>query len=498
MKRVKRRQTVLIIDDDAIVRLMATEALSDAGYLVAEAPDAESGWERFVGGGVDLVLLDVILPGMNGFEACARLREHAAGANVPIIVMTGLDDQQSIASAYDSGATDFITKPIVWDLLPYRVRYALRASDAFQEALRSRALLSRSQSLANMGSWEWRRADDSLAWSDEMHRILGTTSGAVDAPASTSLLTHVHADDRLLVERALAGAMDHGVAFSIEFRIVRADGTVRRIFEQTSIEHLADDTIVAVHGIRRDITEQTEANERIRSLAFFDPLTGLANRSLFRNMVQHRLATGSGQPARCAILIVDIDRFKSINESFGQAAGDRFLREVAHRIQLCLREGDTLARLERDEFALILEGPIAREGVALGELEMWFDPGQIDRAIAEHVGDDHQRHHDQNASQTRDEPGHQIHGRTNRFRHAQALPDGQREHKDEDDHRWGLELHQRCKDEAHFVLFDRPCDAPRHMVLQHACLVRPRAQFPQDIDVPLDRGAEIAGLTGSG
>ena len=149
MRPNDRRQTVLVIDDDAIVRLMATEALSDAGYVVVEAPDAESGWERFVRSGADLVLLDVILPGMNGFEACARLRAHAAGANVPIIMMTGLDDRISIASAFDAGATDFITKPIVWDLLPYRVRYALRASDAFQETLRSRALLNRSQSLAN-------------------------------------------------------------------------------------------------------------------------------------------------------------------------------------------------------------------------------------------------------------------------------------------------------------------------------------------------------------
>lgn len=208
MRPENRRQTVLVIDDDAILRLMATEALNDAGYHVVEAADAESGWEHFERSGADLVLLDVILPGMNGFEACARLRAHALGVNVPIIVMTGLDDRKSIVSAYDSGATDFLTKPIVWDLLPYRVRYALRASEAFQETVRSRALLSRSQSLANMGSWEWHCAGDTLAWSDEMHRILGTTPGPLDAPAVTTLSAHVHSGDRALVEGALAGAMN--------------------------------------------------------------------------------------------------------------------------------------------------------------------------------------------------------------------------------------------------------------------------------------------------
>ncbi len=360
------RQTVLVIDDDAIVRLMATEALSDAGYHVVEASDAESGWELFDRSSADLVLLDVILPGMNGFEACARFRTHAAGVNVPIIVMTGLDDRNSIASAFDAGATDFVTKPIVWDLLPYRVRYALRASAAFQETLRSRALLSRSQSLANMGSWEWRRIDDSLVRSDEMHRIHGTAPEPFDAPARSTLLAQVHADDRMRVEHALAGAMDRGLAYNIEFQVVRADGTTRRLIEQTQVERLADEAVVAVHGIRRDITEQTEANARIRTLAFFDPLTGLANRSLFRNMVQHRLAQGDRQGTRCAVLIVDIDRFKLINETMGPQAGDEVLKAVGQRLRDCLRVADltgstreplgeeSIARLGGDEFTALL------------------------------------------------------------------------------------------------------------------------------------------------
>ena len=366
MKRPSRSQTVLVIDDDAIVRLMASEALSDAGYHVVEAPDAESGWQQFIRSGADLVLLDVVMPGMNGFEACARLRTHADGANVPIIMMTGLDDRKSIASAFDAGATDFITKPIVWDLLPYRVRYALRASGAFQESLRSRSLLGRSQSLANMGSWEWCRADDSLAWSDEMHRMHGTLPGQFDMPARAALLAHVHAEDRKRVDRALAGVMEHGLSYNIEFRITRADGAVCRLLEQTHVERLADDTVTAVHGIRRDITEQTEANERIRTLASFDPLTGLANRSLFRKMVQHRLAQGLRSGTQCAVLVVDIDRFKLINETIGSQAGDEVLKAVGHRLRDCLRATDPkgstretpgeerIARLGGDEFTILL------------------------------------------------------------------------------------------------------------------------------------------------
>jgi diguanylate cyclase (GGDEF)-like protein len=372
MKPDNRRRSVLIIDDDAIIRLMASAALGDAGYDVVEAANAEAGLEFFCRRRADLVLLDVILPGMNGFEACARLRAHADGANVPIIVMTGLDDRQSIASAFDAGATDFITKPIVWDLLPYRVRYALRASAAFQEALRSRSLLSRSQSLANMGSWEWRPADDSLAWSDEMHRLVGTSPGPSDASAKSLLLEHVHPDDRDKVERALSDAMQQGLPYDIEFRAVKPGGELRWLVEQTSVERLANEAVVAVHGIRRDITKQTEANERIRSLALFDPLTGLANRSLFRKTVEHRLALGQAQGKKCAVVIVDIDRFQLINETLGPQSGDDVLKLVAHRLRDSLRKIDpkdtkrgppdeeSIARLAGDEFTVLLcdiDGP---------------------------------------------------------------------------------------------------------------------------------------------
>jgi len=359
------QQTVLIVDDDAIMRLMTAEALGDAGYRVIEAASAEEGMAVFDRSGADLILLDVILPGMNGFQACAQWRTHPAGANVPIIVMTGLDDRQSIVQAYESGATDFITKPIVWDLLPYRVRYALRANAALQETARSRALLSRSQSLANMGSWEWTCATDRLEWSDEMNRIQGLAPGPQEAQ-SAALLEQVHPDDREMVEAALALARSHGEAYGIEFRIVRPDGTVRRLVEQTDVERDANDVVSAVRGIRRDITLQTEANERIRTLALFDPLTGLANRSLFRDLLKQWLPHAHKLGKRCAVLVIDLDRFKLINETLGPRVGDEVLKVVSDRLRACLKASgsampvdgqapdERLARLGGDEFTVLL------------------------------------------------------------------------------------------------------------------------------------------------
>ena len=358
-------QTVLVIDDDAIMRLMASEALGEAGYRVVEAETAEAGWAIFEDQGADLVLLDVMLPGMNGFEACARLRTHRSGANVPIIVMTGLDDRQSIIDAYESGATDFITKPIVWDLLPYRVRYALRAAAALQETARSRSLLHRSEAIASMGSWEWTRRTDTLVWSDEMHHIHGTESTGI-AMSGTDLLAPVHAHDRGQVEGALDQAQRAGRSYAIEFRIVRPDGAVRRVFEQTDIERDDSGQVRVVRGIRRDITEQSEASERIRRLAYFDTLTGLANRALFHDKLRQWLPRAAADGLISAVVVLDIDRFKLINETLSELVGDAVLRTVAERLRQGLDSAhaqglcrvavgeEHLARLGGNEFTILL------------------------------------------------------------------------------------------------------------------------------------------------
>ena len=123
-----RNSVVLIVDDDPTVRFLVRETLEPAGFVVEEASDgaqALGAWERVR---PDLVLLDVHLPGIDGFAVCARLRASPLGTSVPVVMVTGLDDIESIDRAYDSGATDFITKPINWPLLAHRVRYVHRTS----------------------------------------------------------------------------------------------------------------------------------------------------------------------------------------------------------------------------------------------------------------------------------------------------------------------------------------------------------------------------------
>ena len=128
-----RTASILVVDDDPVVRSLMRATLENDNFEVIEAGDGVEGCQLYEERHPDLLLVDVIMPRMDGFELCRELRSRLASAYVPIVVATGLDDVPSIARAYDAGATDFIPKPLNWLVLNHRVRYILRASRAFQE-----------------------------------------------------------------------------------------------------------------------------------------------------------------------------------------------------------------------------------------------------------------------------------------------------------------------------------------------------------------------------
>ena len=122
MNTSDQKQLVLVVDDEAIMRLLARTTLEQAGFAVEEADDGQAGLAAFERLQPDLVLLDVVMPILDGFEACEALRKLEGGEHAPVLMMTGLDDSDSINRAYQVGATDFITKPIAWPMLGHRVR----------------------------------------------------------------------------------------------------------------------------------------------------------------------------------------------------------------------------------------------------------------------------------------------------------------------------------------------------------------------------------------
>jgi predicted signal transduction protein with EAL and GGDEF domain len=242
---------VLIVDDDPGARLLIGTALEMVGFRVTTAADGRSALDEFRARPVDCVILDVVMPGMNGFDVCSALRALPESQHVPILMQTSLDDMTSITRAYDAGATDFTSKGINPMLLAQRVKFLVRAKQT-QDKLR-------------------------------------------------------------------------------------------------------------------------ESEARVRYLAYYDPLTSLPNRQRLLQILQQHIAWAVLRQRGITVLMLDVDNFSRINDTKGQAVGDALLKEIANRLQLCLRDTprggepmdndtattditDWVARTGADEFAVALPG----------------------------------------------------------------------------------------------------------------------------------------------
>ncbi len=236
--------TVLIVDDDLPARMLMRASLLKGGFRVIEAQNGIEAVDLFTIEHPDAILMDVMMPELDGFGACRAIRNCDGGDHIPILMVTGLEDIESINRAYDSGATDFITKPINWTVLNYRVKYMLRASQAF-------------------------------------------------------------------------------------FDVV-------------------------------------DKQKKIQELAFFDQLTGLANRTLFKETLTDVLSVSKDSGTLVAVLVLDIDRFKTINDTLGHEIGDLLLKNIGRRIHTAISTSDIfsrsplrhidnyIARQGGDEFAIML------------------------------------------------------------------------------------------------------------------------------------------------
>ena len=358
------KQLVLVVDDEAIMRLLARTTLEQAGFAVEEAEDGQAGLAAFERLQPDLVLLDVMMPILDGFEACEALRKLEGGEHAPVLMMTGLDDSDSINRAYQVGATDFIAKPIAWPMLGHRVRYLLRAQRALLDLKESRARLANAQRIAQLGHWEWHVTTDQVQRSDEVYRIAGRTPEELSA-AHKSFLDIIHPEDRPTVDEALYAALYRQQPFNLQFRIVRLDGTIRTVHEQGEVHYDGAGNPVRMQGATQDITERKNAEDQIRQLALYDSLTGLPNRRLFKEQLSHAVARAERSQV-LVLLSLDLDRFKRINDTLGHEVGDLLLKEAANRLIKSLRQTDfvtrndlnlanhCIARQGGDEFTLLL------------------------------------------------------------------------------------------------------------------------------------------------
>ena len=355
----------LIIDDDPTIRLIASRTLTASGLRVVVANDAEQGLDTFHREQPDVVLMDVMMPGMDGYTAVEHLRASPGGHHVPVLMLTGLDDLESINRAYEAGATDFISKPINWGVLGHRVRYILRAAEAFESLVENQVLFAAAQSVAHLGSWRWDFSDETARWSDETFRIFGYEPHEIQ-PELRALMQRIHREDKAAIAAGIVGLRRHGAPMDMTSRLVLPDGSLRYIHVNAEVVRNDGGLPVQAFGVIQDITENKTAEERIQRLASYDRLTQLPNRQHFIERVDQALAQARAACKMLAVLSLDLDQFKRINDTLGHTVGDLLLVAVTQRLRDTVRSRDAvtrigglpddtnLARLGGDEFCVLV------------------------------------------------------------------------------------------------------------------------------------------------
>lgn len=458
---------ILVVDDEDAARMMMVTTLVKAGFHVLEAADCASARAQFALHTLDMVLLDVLLPDGDGFSLCREFRKQPKGRSLPIALVTGLDDVESIRIGYQCGATDFLTKPLSWGTLPYRIHYLLRASRAIEDLSvsesKTRALLSAIPDIVmrihrdgrlldlQVGSYmfemeEWFYLPEGEMFGrlpDAVNTLLAPSITAVLHGASMQMLefewsqkpnitrfweariTPRDSDEVLMVVRDITqrkkqdsqmrlwarvfeGSNEAIVIADADFRIVSVNRTYEKIMGFREAEVLGVNPLevaASLHshsfvrglmtalneqthwqgemvgqrkngqefpcwvsvGLTRsiggdtenyiiifsDISERKHSRQQLDFLAHHDSLTGLPNRALLNDRLEMAVTIARRQHELLAVLFIDLDRFKNINDSLGHEAGDNILKEAATRLSSVIRMGDTVSRLGGDEFVVL-------------------------------------------------------------------------------------------------------------------------------------------------
>jgi len=371
------RAVALIVDDDPAIRMLIAESLRQKGFLFREAESGEEAIEQVASHPPDIILLDVEMPGMDGFDTCLSIRATRVGQDLPIVMVTGHDDIESINRAFEVGATDFVSKPVNWAMLGYRIRYILRSSRSFRALKESEARLADAQRVAGLGHWEWQRGEEGshggVSWSEQVFHLLGLNPESV-RPGFRAFYRRIPAPDRDKIRPLIRALLQTGEPVGLEYRLKRPGGEVRIVHGRAKMICDEHGDAHRLLGTVQDITERKQAEQRIHQLAYYDPLTGLPNRQLFRDRLKQTIALDGRYPRPFAIIYADVDRFKEINDVFTHEIGDEVLTTMAKRLRRVVRQSDVvgrdvpmvhLARFGGDEFTFLLHEMNAEEGLSI-------------------------------------------------------------------------------------------------------------------------------------
>jgi diguanylate cyclase (GGDEF)-like protein len=357
-------QVAIIADDEDIGRLLLAESTHALGLTPSTFDNGTEALAAALAaaraGELAIVLLDVDMPGMDGHTVCRRLRSAAQLTAVPIVMVTGHEDSEAVTRAFEAGATDFVSKPVNWSLLPRRLEYILRNA-ASARALAERVTQVRTLVEAIPDTLWVVAPDGRIRWSPHAAAAAEPLAPAEHLP---QVLAAIHQTARDGAQRRLQ-YRELNAAASAESVIVPgqpSDADEARSYELRFSRREGGDVVV----VRQDTSERTAAAERIERLAYFDPLTGLPNRQRCIETAEALFADADRLRQSVAVVYLDLNSFKRINDAFGHAVGDAVLRTVAmrliHTLESCRCDGGALsvARFGGDEFVILLRHSAVR------------------------------------------------------------------------------------------------------------------------------------------
>lgn len=350
-----KQETAIIADDDPAIRAVMRATLEKSGFKVVDVENGALACQAFIENDPAIVVLDVEMPIQDGFLTCAQIRRLPGGEKVPIVMVTGQDDIAVVNEAYRAGATDFIAKPINWPVFSHRVQYILRASQDY-EALRHTE--AKNELLLNA-------MPDSFIVLDTNGTITDYIPGKFKNPLPQPSGEDCEISDLFpekvarVWRKARRRVAQNGRSIRVEFAL-DGDADGPSFYEARFLPYV-DRRILALVS---EITERRRAEQRIRRLAFYDNLTGLPNRQAFRQQLGRLLDAAKETSGRVAVLYIDLDNFKRINDTLGHTFGDEVLIAIAKRLSASVRRRDDkddeeydqngVARLGGDEFAFAI------------------------------------------------------------------------------------------------------------------------------------------------
>ncbi|ODH03178.1 histidine kinase [Nostoc sp. KVJ20] len=260
---------ILVVDDDNFMRMHLNELLTEAGYQVVEASNGLEAIATYTRLHPDIVLLDALMPVMDGFSCCTQLQALPDGKDTPVLMISAFSDQASVEKAFAVGATDFIIKPIQWPILRQRLRRLLEASRAVEELRQqtAQAQLREAQfgmalDAVRMGIWNWDLLTNKITWSDNLEALFGLEKGTFNYTYE-AFISCIHPHDRDFVRRSHQQAIQNRAKHNIEFRVVLADGRIRFLESKGVVFGDASGVAVQMSGVYMDITKRKQAEEAL-------------------------------------------------------------------------------------------------------------------------------------------------------------------------------------------------------------------------------------------